>query len=216
MKFRTLGRSGVKVSEICLGTMTWGSQNTEAEAFEQMDYATGQGVNFFDTAEMYPTTPGSKETQGLTETIIGNWFKSRGGRDRIVLGTKIVGNGFGRIRDGAKISSETLNLAIDDSLRRLQTDTIDLYQLHWPNRGSYAFRQHWSYDPSRHDRDEVRADIEHIFEAMTGLVKSGKVRLFGLSNDSAWGLAQYLALAEARGGPRVAGHGWSPCRMNTR
>ncbi|VAW10429.1 Tas protein, an NADP(H)-dependent aldo-keto reductase [hydrothermal vent metagenome] len=203
MKFRTLGRSGVAVSELCLGTMTWGSQNSEAEAFEQMDHATDQGINFFDTAEMYPTTPSTPENQGLAETIIGNWLKARGRRDEIVIGTKIVGKGFARIRDGAKISAKTLDLAVEGSLRRLGTDTIDLYQLHWPNRGSYAFRQHWAYDPSRHDRSEARADHEEIFAAMTRLVDAGKVRLFGLSNDSAWGLGQYLRLAEIHGGPRV-------------
>ena len=203
MKYRALGRSGVKVSELCLGTMTWGSQNSEAEAHEQMDYAVDQGINFFDTAEMYPTTPGAAETQGLTETYIGNWLKATGRRDRIVLGTKIVGVGFERIRDGAKISPKTLQLAVEGSLRRLQTDAIDLYQLHWPNRGTYAFRRHWTFDPSGQDRDEVRADLEDIFEAMTGLVQAGKVRHFGLSNDSAWGLAQYLRLSEIHGGPRV-------------
>src|SRR5690606_29451258 len=149
MRFNELGRTGIKVSEICLGTMTWGSQNSEAEAHEQMDYALDQGVNFFDTAELYPTTPVSAETQGDTETFIGTWMKARGTRDKIVLATKISGPGRAYIRDGRPINRQEIEAALDLSLKRLGTDYIDLYQLHWPNRGHYHFRQIWTYQPNK-------------------------------------------------------------------
>lgn len=204
MKFRQLGRTDLKVSEICLGTMTWGSQNTEQEAHEQMDYAVGEGVNFFDAAELYPTTPGTAENLGRTEDYIGTWFKKSGRRSDIIMATKIAGGGVKRIRDGSNISKESLPIALDTSLKRLQTDYIDLYQLHWPNRGSYAFRQIWKYDPSKQIPNQVIDENAEIAEAMGQIIKSGKVRHFGLSNETAWGLTQFLKLSETNDVPRVA------------
>jgi aryl-alcohol dehydrogenase-like predicted oxidoreductase len=205
MRFKELGRTGIKVSEICLGTMTWGSQNSEAEAFEQMDYAFGQGVNFLDTAELYPTTPVSAETQGDTERLIGNWMKARGNRDRVVLATKISGPGRDYIRGGRPINRAEVEAALDLSLKRLQTDVIDLYQLHWPNRGHYHFRQIWTYRPERQPaRNEVMANILETLEALGDAVKAGKIRAIGLSNETAWGTMQFVELAEKHGLPRVA------------
>ena len=138
MEYRNLGRTDLNVSTIGLGTMTWGFQNTQAEGFEQMDYALEQGINIFDTAEMYAIPP-SAETFGATETIIGNWFTSRQTRDKVILATKITGPGLSWIRDGDIINKKNIQLALEHSLQRLQTEYIDLYQLHWPNRGSYHF-----------------------------------------------------------------------------
>ncbi len=203
MKIDTLGRSDLKVSRFCLGSMTWGTQNTPEEAFAQIDYALDHGINFLDTAELYPTTPGSKETAGDTERIIGEWFARTGRRNEVVLATKIVGAGNRTVRDdGAPISPETLRIALEGSLQRLQTDHIDLYQLHWPNRGSYHFRQSWSFDPSSHPRgldDEFRA----ILETLASFIAEGRVRHIGLSNETAWGTMTWLRLAEAEGLPRM-------------
>lgn len=203
MKTRKLGRTGIDVSLYCLGSMTWGTQNSEAEGHAQIDAALDAGINFIDTAEMYPTTPLSPETQGRTEEIIGSWFAKTGRRDDVVIATKIVGAGFGGIRDGAPISPATITEAVETSLRRLQTDCIDLYQLHWPNRGSYHFRRWHSFDPTGQDR-AASQDIADCLEALDGLVKAGKIRAIGLSNESAWGTMQFLSLAEANGWPRVA------------
>ncbi|CAN7407185.1 aldo/keto reductase [Rhizobium sp. LjRoot254] len=205
MRFNPLGRTGMQVSEICLGTMTWGSQNTEAEAHEQMDYAVAEGVNFLDTAELYPTTPVSAETQGDTERVIGTWMKARGNRDKIVLATKIAGPGRDYIRGGVPITGGEIRKAIDLSLTRLKTDYIDLYQLHWPNRGHYHFRQAWTYKPERQPpREAVVANLREILEAIGEAHKAGKIRAFGLSNDTVWGTMQYLQLADELGLPRVA------------
>ncbi|WP_411035196.1 aldo/keto reductase [Shinella sp. BYT-45] len=204
MKYNPLGRTGIRVSEICLGTMTWGSQNSEQEAHDQLDYAFSQGVNFIDTAELYPTTPLSPETYGDTERFIGNWMKARGNRDRVVLASKVAGPGRPYIRGGAPMSRAGILSAIDDSLSRLKTDYLDLYQLHWPNRGHYHFRNAWSYDPSKQDRQKVAAELLEILETAGELVKAGKVRALGLSNDTAWGTMQLLKLAGERGLPRVA------------
>jgi aryl-alcohol dehydrogenase-like predicted oxidoreductase len=203
MKYRKLGRTGLDVSAICLGTMTWGSQNTEAEGHEQMDYAVSQGVNFFDTAEMYPTTPFSQETLGGTEKIIGTWFAKRGKRDDIVLATKVLGKGNTGPENGAEISPEKIRRSCERSLKRLQTDYIDLYQLHWPNRGSYHFRQTWKYAPETQDTAKALDDIAAALSEIEKLVKEGKVRHFGLSNDTVWGTAQYLRIAAEKGWPRV-------------
>ncbi len=197
-----LGRSDLEVSEICLGSMTWGSQNTMEEGHAQIDMALDHGVDFIDTAEMYPVAPVSAETLGRTEEIIGAWFERTGRRDEVVLATKITGEGQKAARDGAPITRQTILSAVDDSLRRLKTDRIDLYQFHWPNRGSYHFRKLWSYDPSGQDRDRTRAHMIEALETMDGLVKAGKVRHFGLSNETAWGMAEWLRLAEAGHGPR--------------
>jgi len=204
MKQVPLGRSGLMVSQLCLGTMTWGSQTTEAEAHAQIDLALDRGVNFLDAAEMYPTNPVRAETVGRTEEIIGSWIAARGGRDRWIVATKISGAGQKAVRDGAPITPQLLTEAVEGSLRRLRTDVIDLYQLHWPNRGSYHFRQNWAYDPSRQDRAATLAHMQAVLETLQGLVAAGKIRAFGLSNETCWGTAQWLRLAEAGAGPRVA------------
>ncbi|WP_114966255.1 aldo/keto reductase [Alkalilacustris brevis] len=198
-----LGRTGIEVSEICLGSMTWGTQNTEAEAHAQLDRAIERGVNFIDTAEMYPTNPISAETVGGTERIIGNWLKATGRRDRVVIATKVSGEGTKVIEGGPPISRARMTEAVENSLRRLQTDVIDLYQLHWPNRGSYHFRQNWSFDPSHQRRDETVAHMMEILETAHELVQAGKIRHLGLSNESAWGTAMWLRLAEENDLPRM-------------
>lgn len=204
MQFRRLGRSAIEVSQFCLGSMTWGTQNTEAEGHVQIDTALAAGVNFIDTAEMYPTTPLSPETSGRTEEIIGSWIANTGRRSDVVLATKIVGEGFQGIRDGAPISGATMREAVDGSLRRLQTDYIDLYQLHWPNRGSYHFRKWHKFDPTgQPDRARVRGEMLDVLEMAASLQKAGKIRELGLSNESAWGTMQFLDLAEAHGLPRM-------------
>ncbi len=204
MRYNPLGRTGIKVSEICLGTMTWGSQNTEAEAHGQLDYAFELGVNFIDTAELYPTTPLSAETYGNTERIIGEWLAKRRRRDDVVLATKVAGSGRPYIRNGGPITPEGIDQAIDASLKRLKTDYVDLYQVHWPNRGHYHFRNAWSYDPSKQDKAHVAVDLKAILDKLGDLVKAGKVRTIGLSNDTAWGTMKMLDLAEKHGLPRVA------------
>jgi len=203
MKTTTLGRSGLRVSRFCLGTMTWGSQNTAREAHAQIDLALERGVTFLDTAEMYPTTPLSAETAGATEEIIGQWLAKSGRRGDVVLATKITGKGNRTVgRDGVPISPETLRAALEGSLRRLRTDYVDLYQLHWPNRGSYHFRRNWSYDPSGQSKTE-RAEMRAILETLAGFIAEGRVRHVGLSNDTAWGTAVCLELAEHEGLPRM-------------
>ncbi|BDA87018.1 NADP-dependent oxidoreductase [Aureimonas sp. SA4125] len=204
MKTRPLGRTGLNVSEICLGSMTWGSQNSEAEGHAQMDYALDQGVNFIDTAEAYPTTPMVKETMGRTEEIIGSWLKASGKRDAVILATKIAGQGNDKIRDGGPITAAGIRIAVEDSLQRLATDRIDLYQLHWPNRGSYHFRKTWTYDPSGQDPAGERENMAEVLEALGALVKEGKLLHVGLSNETVWGTAQFLAIAEKAGLPRIA------------
>ncbi|MDT8854106.1 aldo/keto reductase [Paracoccaceae bacterium Fryx2] len=197
-----LGRTGLQVSTLCLGTMTWGTQNTEAEAHAQIDMALDHGVNFLDTAEMYPTNPVSAETVGDTEAIIGSWI-AKGGRDRIVLATKITGEGQTMVRDGAGITGASFRAAVEASLGRLRTDHIDLYQIHWPNRGSYHFRKLWAYAPSA-DRRGTLAHMAEVLDVAQDLVDEGKVRAFGLSNESVWGAAQWQRLADQNGLPRMA------------
>ena len=204
MKYRKLGRTGLDVSAICLGTMTWGSQNSEAEAHEQMDYAVSQGVNFFDTAEAYPTTPATPENSGDTERIIGTWFEKRGRRDDVVLATKVAGVGNRNIDEGVPITAEKIRRACDRSLKRLKTDYIDLYQVHWPNRGSYHFRQSWTWAPHTHNGEKAKDDLLETLETMDALVRDGKIRHFGLSNETAWGTMNYLRIAAEKGLPRVA------------
>ncbi|MCC2609207.1 aldo/keto reductase [Neorhizobium sp. Rsf11] len=204
MKYKRLGRTDITVSEICLGTMTWGTQNTEAEAHEQMDHAFDQGVNFFDTAELYPTTPVSIETYGRTEEIIGTWLGKSGKRKDIILASKIAGSGRPHIRGGRDISAATIREALDASLRRLQTDYLDLYQIHWPNRGTYHFRNLWSFDAFAQDREKAAVEIAEILETLGDLVKAGKIRAIGLSNESAWGTLKYLRLSDEKSLPRVA------------
>ncbi|MBD3662488.1 aldo/keto reductase [Sulfitobacter aestuariivivens] len=202
MKMKTLGRSDLTVSEFCLGSMTWGSQNSFAEGHAQIDAALQAGINFVDTAEMYPVNPVSAETTGRTEEVIGDWFATRKGRDRMVLATKHSGEGMMHVRDGAPISSATIPETIQGSLRRLKTDYIDLYQFHWPNRGSYMFRKNWTFDPSDQSRADTIAHMEDALGALQREVEKGTIRAFGLSNESAWGLAQWAAVADRVGGPR--------------
>jgi aryl-alcohol dehydrogenase-like predicted oxidoreductase len=205
MQQRPLGRTGLSVSTICLGTMTWGEQNTEAEGFAQMDMAVARGVNFFDTAEMYPIPPRAP-TQGRTETIIGNWFRHTGKRDDIVLATKVVGrtamDWFRGGRPSRLVRADILD-AVEKSLSRLQTDRIDLYQIHFPERP-----MPWGANPSRVTSPPAPlADETPIAETLSvfdELVKAGKIRHFGLSNESAWGVMRYVAESEKGGGPRVA------------
>ena len=205
MQMKPLGRTGVQVSELCLGSMTWGTQNTEAEGHAQIDRALDAGINFVDTAEMYPVNPVSADHAGRTEEIIGTWNAAHPARrGDYVLATKHSGAGQKAVRDGAPITAESIPQAIEGSLKRLQTDYIDLYQFHWPNRGSYMFRQNWHYAPDGAGRAEVLDNMRACLEALAAEVKRGTIRHFGLSNESAWGTAQWLRLAEETGGPRVA------------
>ena len=200
MKYTTLPNTDVKVSKICLGTMTWGKQNTEAEGFEQMDYALDQGVNFFDTAELY-AVPATPDTYGATEKIIGNWFKKTGNRDKVVLASKIAGGGdyTKHIRSGGLTGNNIIE-AVEGSLQRLQTDYIDLYQLHWPNRGVNCFGVR-DY-PYKTAAEEAENHLE-ILEALQQLVKQGKIKHVGLSNETPWGTMKYLQAAEENGLPRM-------------
>ena len=209
MPRRSLGRTGIDVSALCLGSMTWGSQNDGDQAAAQIDCALDAGVDFIDTAEMYPTTPMSADTQGRTESIIGDWLKASGRRDDVVLATKCVGNGAAwMIGGGVDIDGAKLRRSLEGSLTRLNTDHVDLYQLHWPNRGSYHFRQQWTYDPSGqtgpYSQEHVRGNVLDVLETCEKLVTEGKIRAVGLSNESAWGVMQFVELARARGLPRVA------------
>ena len=204
MQYRNLGRSDIQVSEICLGSMTWGTQNSEAEGHAQIDYALDHGVNFIDTAELYPANPTSAETVGRTEEIIGSWIRSSGRRGDIVLASKVAGPGQDYIQDGIDISPQKIHRSIEGSLKRLQTDTIDLYQLHWPNRGSYHFRQNWRYDPGTQNTQQTLDHIHATLECLGELVAAGKIREIGLSNESCWGTSQFLRIAATNGFPRVA------------
>jgi len=203
MQYRKLGRTDLEVSLIGLGTMTWGRQNTQDEGFEQMDYALEQGINFFDTAEMYAVPPNA-ETYGKTETIIGNWFNARKNREKVILATKIAGPGMAWVREGNNtIDRKNILLAVEGSLTRLKTDYIDLYQLHWPNRGSYHFGQIWDYAPN-FDKAAVEANFIEVLETLDELIKAGKIRHIGLSNETAWGTCKWLELSEKYKLPRMA------------
>ena len=204
MQYKELGQTGLKISTLCLGSMTWGTQNTSAEGCAQIDQAMEAGVNILDTAEMYPVTPISKETQGDTERVVGDWVKQSGKRDKLVIATKVSGAGLRHVRGGAPISAQTITEAVEGSLSRMNTDYIDIYQLHWPNRGSYMFRQNWNYDPTGQNRAETLAHIEEVLGCFDGLIKAGKIRHIGLSNESAWGTAQWLRIADEKSLPRVA------------
>lgn len=203
MRYTTLGNTDLKISMLCLGSMTWGTQNTMAEGHAQIDMALDYGVNIIDTAEMYPVNPLSKETQGDTERIIGEWVAQSGKRDQVILATKVSGAGYRNVRDGAPISPETIDKALEASLTSLKTDYIDVYQLHWPNRGSYMFRQNWAYDPTGQNKEETLDHMSAVLDKMQALVDAGKIRHFGLSNETAWGTAQWLRLSEDRDLPRV-------------
>ncbi len=200
MQTRPLGTTGIEVSRLCLGTMTFGEQNSEAEAHEQLDRAVTFGINFIDTAEMYPVPP-KAETQGRTERYVGSWLKQRGSRDDVIIATKASGPGLGHIRGGPRLTREHLHQAIDDSLTRLQTDYVDLYQLHWPDRRTNFFgKLGYPYD----EEDEDTTPLEETLAALKELVDAGKVRAIGLSNDTPWGVMRALHLAETLDLPRVA------------
>jgi aryl-alcohol dehydrogenase-like predicted oxidoreductase len=200
MKKISLGRSDLQVSPICLGTMTFGEQNTEAEAHSQIDYALERGINFLDTAEMYPVMPRA-DTQGATERHIGSWLKKSGKRGDIVLATKVAGPGMKWIRDGQNnLDAVNVRAAVETSLQRLQTDYIDLYQLHWPSRNVPIFGQ-TSFNPAL-ERPSV--PIGETLMALGELVKAGKVRHIGVSNESAWGVAEFIKMSETQGLPRIA------------
>ena len=193
MNFKKLGNTDLKVSSICLGTMTWGEQNNQKEAFEQMDYAKENGINFFDTAELYSVPP-KKETYGKTEEIIGNWFKEKNNRNKIILATKISGPGLSWIREGGlQYTKKSLEKAINDSLKRLKTDYIDLYQLHWPERQTNYFGK-LGYD--HNGKEEKWNDFKSILEILKKFIEDGKIRYIGLSNETAWGLSKFLEISK--------------------
>jgi len=172
MQKNPLGRTGINISELCLGTMTWGTQTPQTDAHAQIDMALDHGVNIIDTAEMYPTNPLSAETQGDTERVIGAWVaKNQSRRGDFLLATKVSGAGYMNVRKGAPISRQTITAALENSLRSLQTDYIDLYQLHWPNRGSYMFRQNWDFDPSSQNRNQTLAHMQEVLETLKTLQK---------------------------------------------
>ena len=204
MKYRKLGNTDIDVSVICLGTMTFGEQNSQDESFEQMDYAIDRGINFFDTAELYSVMP-RKETYGKTEEIIGNWFQKRKKRDKVFLASKIASkseDGLEWIRGGSsKLGFDRINMnkAVDDSLKRLKTDYIDLYQLHWPERKVPKFGVlDFDYDPN-----DYWTNIEEVLENLDILIKAGKIRYVGLSNETPWGVMKFLSLANEKNLPRM-------------
>lgn len=193
MKYTTLPNTDIKVSKLCLGSMTWGNQNTEPEGHKQLDYALDQGINFIDTAEMYPV-PASPETQGRTSKIIGSWLKKSGHRDKVVLASKITGPGdyTAHIRTTG-FSKQSIQDAVDNELKRLQTEHIDLFQLHWPERKTNTFGVR-DYVPD--DTDEWKDNFAEVLESINGIIKEGKIGNFGLSNEKAWGTMRYLQEAE--------------------
>lgn len=199
-----LGSTDETITDYCLGTMTWGNQTPEEDAHRQMDMALDAGIDIVDTAEMYPVNPVTAETVGNTETIIGNWNAANPGRrGAYQLASKITGKNGRFVRPNEDIAPETFTAALDASLKRLQTDVIDIYQLHWPNRGSYHFRQYWNYDPSGQSKAETLDNMHAVLEAAAAAQSAGKIRHFGLSNDTAWGAAQWLRVSEDHDLPRV-------------
>jgi len=201
MKYTTLGKTDLKVSKICLGTMTFGQQNTEAEAHEQLDYALDQGINFIDTAELY-AIPSSQETQGKTEEYIGTWINARKNRDQYILATKIVGPSpnLTYIRNPLNFSPQSIHTALEGSLKRLQTDYVDLYQLHWPERKTNFFGQ---LGYKHRENDQWEDNFLTVLETLDGLIKEGKIRHFGISNETPWGVSRYLSLSDKHGLPRT-------------
>ena len=201
MNYKKLGNTDLDVSTICLGTMTWGEQNSEKEGFEQMDFALSQGVNFWDTAEIY-SIPMREETYGETEKIIGNWFQKTKERNDVVLATKVCGNTSNKyIRGGGNsFGKKKITEALDESLRRLKTDYIDLYQLHWPERSTNFFGD-YGYEHDENDKDWT--PFEEILESLKKFVEQGKIRYVGLSNETAWGLSKFLELSKMKGLPKM-------------
>lgn len=202
MEYRQLGHTDIKVSTICLGTMTFGEQNSETEAHQQLDYALAHGVNFIDAAELYPVPPRA-ETQGRTEQYIGTWLKQRQNREQFILATKVAGPGakewIGHLRGGPKLNTDHINRAIDASLQRLQTDYVDLYQVHWPSRSTNYFGK-LGYTYAKDNHHET---IAATLTALSALVQAGKVRHIGISNETPWGTLSYLALAKELGLERI-------------
>jgi len=200
MKFKKLGTTDLDVSLICLGTMTWGTQNTEKDAFEQMDYSIENGINFFDTAELYSVPPNS-DSFGKTETMIGNWFEKRKNRKKIILATKIAGPGCNWIRGGGNnFDEKTIGEAIDGSLKRLKTDYIDLYQLHWPERSTNFFgRRDYTLDSEEGNWNS----FESVLKALEKFIKGGKIRYIGMSNETPYGLSKYIELSKNKNLPRM-------------
>lgn len=201
MKYKKLGTTNIKVSLICLGSMNWGEQNTEKDAHEQLDYAISQGINFIDTAEMYPIPPHA-ESQGRTETYIGTWFKKRGKRDDLIIASKVASrteNTYIRNGKTPRLNKKNIRYAVEQSLKRLQTDYIDLYQLHWPERKTNYF----GVRGYKHDSFDKPIPIEETLEALNELIQEGKIRHIGVSNETAWGLLEYLRLAEEKNLPRI-------------
>ena len=200
MKFRKLGTTDIDVSLICLGTMTWGTQNNEKDAFEQMDYAASQGINFFDTAEIYSVPPTS-DSYGKTEVMIGNWFEKRKNRDKIILASKVAGPGCDWIRGGGNnFDEKKIGEAIDNSLKRLKTDYIDLYQLHWPERSTNFFGRR---DYLFNNKEGNWNSFESVLESLKKYIKSGKIRYIGMSNETPYGLSRYLEISKNKGAPRM-------------
>lgn len=197
MKFRKLGNTNLDVSIICLGTMSYGEQNTEEDAHEQLTYAVENGVNFIDTAEMYAIPP-KEETQGLTEKYIGSWIKKYKKRDKYYVATKVAGPGMDYVRDGSRLNRKHIKQAINDSLKRLQTDYIDLYQVHWPERKSNFFGK-LGYEHS----NENGTPIEETLDALSDAVKEGKIRFIGVSNETPWGIMEYLKLSMNKAQPKI-------------
>ena len=199
MNYKKLGNTDLDVSTICLGTMTWGEQNTEKEGHEQMDYALGEGVNFWDTAELYAIPP-KKNTYGRTEEIIGNWFEKTKKRNQVILATKVAGPGLKWIRGGGnQYDKKNLNEAVNKSLKRLKTEFIDLYQLHWPERKSNFFGR-LGYV---HKEEDNWNEFEDILNSLNQIIKSGKIRYIGLSNETAWGLSKFLEISKVKKLPRI-------------
>ena len=200
MKYKKLGGTDLKVSLICLGTMTWGEQNTQEEGFEQMDFALEKGVNFFDTAELYAIPPKAK-TYGKTEEIIGNWFKVKKNRKKIILASKIAGPGLKWIRGGgSQYSPKSIEEALHNSLKRLQTDYIDLYQLHWPERNTNYFGD---LDYEHDEKEKSWNSFESILSTLKKFIDQGKIRYIGLSNETPWGFSKYLEIAKDKNLPKV-------------
>jgi len=200
MKFKKLGNTSLDVSLICLGTMNMGEQNTQKESFEQMDYSLEKGVNFFDTAEVYSVPPKEK-TQGKTEEIIGNWFEERKNRGKIILATKIVGPGPSWIRDGGgNYNEQNISKAIEGSLKRLRTDYIDLYQLHWPERKTNFFGKR---DFEYNTEEEKWNDFESILKVLKKFIDQGKIRYIGISNETPWGFSKFLEISNKLNLPRI-------------
>ena len=214
MQYKTLGDNALEVPLLCLGSMTWGSsQNTAAEGREQISMSLANGLNFIDTAEMYPVNPVAAETSGDSEVVIGGWLKENGQRDKLLIATKIAGPGLEWIRNSSPITPASIDEAIEGSLKRLQTDYVDIYQLHWPNRGSYHFRQNWSYRAPKHSAEMADDHFAAVADHLDKLVQSGKIRHWGLSNESAWGMGKWISHSAGKTKPISIQNEYSPlCR----